>query len=207
MPLRPRPVLYLLAGSSLLLGMAMACPPWTIVPIDGPASANEARRTSDPSAYVASIWDARVVPAVSAGAVELSSVLDHKPATANLFVKGRAVVTSVDNRSRVGLALLDLTPVDGRPDGALQIGPVLRGTALRDSLEFVKFGDFVNQIAFAEVATALNERARLAALKAIEPGALRGRTVSFAGAVTIGGRQNGPMEILPVILTIENAPR
>ena len=107
----------------------------------------------------------------------------------------------------MGLALLDLTPVDGRPDGALQIGPVLRGTALRDSLEFVKFGDFVNQIAFAEVATALNERARLAALKTIEPGALQGRTVSFAGAVTIGGRQNGPLEILPVILTIENAPR
>ena len=34
MLLRPRPVLYLLAGSSLLLAMAMACPPWTIVPID-----------------------------------------------------------------------------------------------------------------------------------------------------------------------------
>ena len=90
---------------------------------------------------------------------------DHTPSAANLFVKGRAVVTSVDTRSRVGLALLDLTPADGRADGALQIGPVLRGTALRDALEFVKFGDFVNQIAFAEVATALNERARHAALR------------------------------------------
>jgi len=144
---------------------------------------------------------------VSAGAVELSSVLNHEPAAPNLFVKARAVVIAVDNRSRVGLALLDLPPVDGRADAALQIGPVLRGTALRDALEFVKFGDFVNQIAFAEVATALNERARQSALQNIEPGTLKGRTVSFTGAVRIDGRQRGLLEIIPVTLTVEDAPR
>ena len=117
---------------------------------------------------------------------------------------------SVDNKSRVGLALVDLTPVDGQVDAALQIGPVLRGTALRDSLDFVKFGDFVNQVAFAEVATALNERARQSALQTITPESLTGRTISFAGAVKVDDRRrrnNERLEILPVVLTIEDGPR
>jgi predicted lipoprotein len=205
---RARSGAYILVGTALLLGAAAACPPWTVRPIGQPASASETpRSTDDPSAYVASIWDARVVPAVIGGAVELSSVLNNRPPTANLFVKAKAVVVSVDNKSRVGVALMDLTPADGQVDAALQIGPVLRGTALRDSLEFVKFGDFVNQVAFAEVATALNERARQSALQAITPELLIGRTISFAGAVKVDDRRHERLDVLPVVLTIEDGPR
>lgn len=44
----------------------------------------------------------------------------------------------------------------------LQVGPVVSGTALRDSLPFVTFNDFSNQIDFAEVGGALKERALVA---------------------------------------------
>ena len=40
--------------------------------------------------------------------------------------------------------------VDGKPTTVvLQIGPVIFGTALRDALPFIAFGDFVNQIDYA----------------------------------------------------------
>ena len=46
---------------------------------------------------------------------------------------------------------------------AIQIGPVLRGTALRDALEFVRFTDFVNQFEFAGVANGAERPGRQAA--------------------------------------------
>ena len=33
----------------------------------------------------------------------------------------------------------------------LQIGPVIKGTSIRDSLDFLKFDDFTNQLEFARV--------------------------------------------------------
>ena len=50
--------------------------------------------------------------------------------------------------------------IDGKPTTVvLQIGPVMFGTALRDALPFISFGDFVNQIDFAEVSRAFNDKA------------------------------------------------
>ena len=51
----------------------------------------------------------------------------------------------------------------------LQIGPVIFGTALRDSLPFVHFGDFVNQIQFAQISRALNDAATKHLKKAADP--------------------------------------
>ncbi|MBO0139514.1 DUF2291 family protein, partial [Vibrio sp. Vb2736] len=38
---------------------------------------------------------------------------------------------------------------DGKADAKVQIGPALRGTALRDTLDFVNFNEFKNQIEWA----------------------------------------------------------
>ena len=40
-------------------------------------------------------------------------------------------------------------PVRARPTRSVQIGPAMRGTAIRDALDFVSFNDFTNQIDFA----------------------------------------------------------
>jgi predicted lipoprotein len=48
---------------------------------------------------------------------------------------------------------------------ALQVGPVMRGTALRDAVGFIQFDQFANQLQFADVANQLNERALAAATK------------------------------------------
>ena len=80
-------------------------------------------------------------------------------------------------------------------------GPVLKGTALRDSLEFVKFGDFVNQVAFAEVATALNERARRSQRfsRSYARVADRPHDLRLPGRSRSTTVENERLEILPVV--------
>jgi predicted lipoprotein len=123
--------------------------------------------------------------------VDLRLALDEQtgdPARRAVLVKGTGVVTSVDGRSRVGMALVDLVPTDGRPDVALQVGPVLRGTAVRDAVGFIRFTDFANQIDFARVAGALNARVLSAVIAPLgEASRLTGRTVTFTGAAMLGG--------------------
>ena len=45
---------------------------------------------------------------------------------------------------------------DGKADLRVQIGPAIRGTALRDALDFVDFNAFTNQIDFAQFGKAFN---------------------------------------------------
>jgi predicted lipoprotein len=47
---------------------------------------------------------------------------------------------------------------DGKADAKVQIGPAVRGTALRDTLEFVNFNEFKNQIEWAQFGKAFNEK-------------------------------------------------
>ncbi len=90
--------------------------------------------------------------------LKVGSSLGNATATRAVFVKGTATVAEIDRKSRIGLARLRLPWAKDGQAAAIQIGPVLRGTALRDALEFVRFTDFVNQLEFAGVANALNDR-------------------------------------------------
>jgi predicted lipoprotein len=172
------------------------CRPWTIRPIadvsraDTPGSGPGAR-AFDAAAYVTSVWSARVLPEATRTAVDLRQALSERQrdsARRALLVRGAGVVTSVDERSRLGVAYVDLTPADGQPDVALQIGPVLRGTAVRDALGFIRFSDFANQIDFALVANELNARVLTTVLAPLgKASLLTGRAIVFTGAATLGG--------------------
>jgi predicted lipoprotein len=190
-------------AASLLLS---SCVPWTVRPIekDGGPSKD---RAFDANAYVESIWDSKVTPAV-AGAADLAGLLRGKreDLPAAFLVKGAGRVLRVDTASRTGLMLIDLAPYDGRPDAALQIGPVLRGTALRDALPFIQFSQFVNQLEFARVGNALNDRVWKRALAKLPKDGLTGATATFAGAAS-RPTANGLIEIVPVQLTVARESR
>lgn len=98
----------------------------------------------------------------------------------NFPVKGEGKVIEANLTSRARKAMLD-TDDDGTADLTLQLGPVIKGTSLRDVAPFYRFGDFRDQIEFAKLARALNDRAS-AALKVPE-GELAGKTLSFSGTV------------------------
>ena len=79
-------------------------------------------------------------------------------------------------------AMVD-TDGDGKADLTLQLGPVIKGSSLRDVAQLYKFGDFRDQIEFAKLARALNDRASGALV--VPEGELLGKTVSFSGTVDL----------------------
>jgi ABC-type glutathione transport system ATPase component len=70
---------------------------------------------------------------------------------------------------------------------SLQVGPAINGTAIRDAAGFINFNQFVNQVDFADAATALNSEVKAKVLKGIDPKSLKGKKVSFTGAFTALG--------------------
>jgi len=211
---------YMAAGAlSLVL---CGCVPWTVRPIEnGESAESSGHATLVPSRYVDSIWDSKLVPTVLNSAVDARTLLDsmsssveqarnrygHRDASGPWYfmVKGEGRVISIDTRSRVGLAFVDVAPFDRQADLSLQIGPVLRGTSLRDAPGIVHFTDFVNQLQFADVANELNDRALKLVLAPIESAKLKGRLVSFAGAARAeDGAQPPIRELVPVRLAVED---
>jgi predicted lipoprotein len=91
-----------------------------------------------------------------------------------------------------------LLPVrlQGVPQGtrvSVQIGPALNGTSIRDAVGFIRFGQFVNQVDYADAATALNNQVKAKVLKSLDAKRLKGRRLQFLGAFTL---------ITPTVVTI-----
>ncbi len=166
--------------------------------------------------YVEKNWDAKVIPVMQTAPIDVGTILaaiakdpdaagkqygrragEGQPWT--YLVKGEGTVTAVDVASRHGTATVEVT-VDGKPtDVVLQIGPVIFGTAIRDGMPFISFGEFVNQIDYAEVSRALNDKATAGLAKKMADA--KGKTVSFAGAATAPSG-SAPLTVTPVLLSV-----
>lgn len=118
----------------------------------------------------------------------------------NFAVKGEGKVVEANLTSRARKAMLD-TDGDGAADLTLQLGPVIKGSALRDIAPFYRFTDFRDQIEFAKLARALNDRASGAL--AVPEGDLVGRTIAFSGAVDL---KSATDPWLVTVVTLEVAP-
>jgi predicted lipoprotein len=196
-----------------LCGGLASCVPWTVRPIE-----TETKAPATAAAYVDSIWSGKLVPAVMNAAVDARVLLDAlaaSPAEARtryagsccFMVKGAGTVLSLDTRSRVGLALLDVAPFDGKPDLSIQIGPVLRGNSLRDATGIVRFTDFTNQLQFADAGNEINDRVLKAVLSPVAKDIAVDRTIHFVGTIEARDKTAPPLaELVPVQLTVE-APR
>lgn len=132
----------------------------------------------DPDAYVESIWEEQVIPYISNKAINISDLLNElkssREATSkkygyrvgdegsfyNFSIKGRVKILRVNLESRNGLAYADVAPYDEQEDLVIQIGPVLKGSAIRDSLDFISLNSFENQVEYAKLASSLNIKVR-----------------------------------------------
>lgn len=159
--------------------------------------ANDAARMAQ---MAAGIYATKLVPYVAEQAVDLAMLrsdlaggLDaagakygHRPDSEgspwNFLVKGQGKVVKADTASRAAKLELD-SDGDGATDITLQLGPVIKGTALRDAADFLVFTDFRDQIEFAKLARALNDEAHKT-IKLPE-GDLAGKTFAFEGALTL----------------------
>jgi predicted lipoprotein len=182
--------------------------PWTVRPIVGPV------KTFDAAAFAGEAWP-RIVDEASRNAIDLSKGLQAPPvhATAapgrkSVFVTSTGTVAAVARTSRVGTMRITLT---GGAPGAItvQIGPVIRGTALRDAVTFIRFNDFANQFEFAAVSNALHERVLRDVLGSLNVDTLVGQPVTILGAVTLppGNLPDPLLDIVPVRIAIAGGHR
>lgn len=185
----------------ILCGLAVSCVPWTVVPIE--EEQTTASAAGDAQAYVDSIWGSRLLPAAREHAVDLATAKarHERGSGSHFFVAGTGRVVSLDESSRSGKLLIDLDPGDGQPDAALLVGPVILGSAVRDAAGFIEFSQFVNQLAYADVANELNRRVLDTVLAPIDLKTLPGKTVRFCGAWSPAGEALS--EIVPLVLEVE----
>lgn len=111
--------------------------------------------------------------------------------------EGMVVVAKLDTRART----VDVdTDADGAADVTLQLGPVIRGTALRDAAPFYNFDDFRDQIEFARLSRALNDR--ILPLLIVPDGALVGKTVRFVGVIPLKSASEA-LVVTPTLIAFE----
>jgi predicted lipoprotein len=157
------------------------------------------------------MWSAKVIPYLEQKAgpfAEVNALAKTDPAAAGAKygnpkkqatspwtyaarVEGKIVASNTASRN--GTVDIDVDG-DAKPDVRVQIGPTIPGTALRDTLDFVNFNDFTNQIDFAQFGKALNKLADKTALSKLPREDLEGRTVKALGAYAL---KDGPD--LPVL--------
>lgn len=165
--------------------------------------------------YSEEIWQSQILPTVSQHLVPLADLrrslaangLDVAGAAhglrptgeANLWnfaVSGSGTIIDANPSSRAAKLKLD-TDDDGKADVIIQLGPIIRGTALRDAMPFLIFSNFRDQIEFAKLARALNAKSN--EQLRIPKEDLMNQTVHFEGVFTLRKVENTP-EIVPTTL-------
>jgi predicted lipoprotein len=176
----------------------------------------------DPDKQVADIWSSKVVPYFEKKAGPFAEVRDlaaksldeagakygyrakSDGAPWTLMVRLEGVIVAANTESRAATLSIDATG-QGKTDATVQIGPAMRGTAIRDSLDFVSFNDFTNQIDFARFGKAFNVYVNRTVLQTLPRENLIGRKATVLGAYAPGESTDVPL-VTPVEITIGSKP-
>lgn len=222
--LRRKVLSPILLSCTLLISLiAAGCTIATIRPLDpttGKAIIGNEDQQFNAANLAAGMWDSQVIPALQESATPAAALLDalrqnvntaaeqygHRPGAEqpySFMITGTGTITEVNTTSRAGLASVDITG-DGQPDLTLAIGPVIRGTALRDAMPFISFNQFTNQMDYASVSNQLNALVNSSVLTPLgDVQALQGKTVTFYGAFTLGTDITASgIVVTPAILTV-----
>jgi predicted lipoprotein len=193
-------------------------PPFVVRPLTDRTVAGTAALNGQGAAakFVDPIWTSKVLPIIEEKAQDIAKILPEiraDPQSAgqkygrreatnpyNYMVKGTGKVSEVHNESQAGTATIEIPGLNEKV--ALQIGPVVRGTALRDATGIVSFNQFSNQLDYADVSKEMNLRALKTALAGIDPTSLAGKTVTFFGALTFDPHSKSQLLITPVKITL-----
>lgn len=119
----------------------------------------------------------------------------------SFIVKGSGTITQVKNKLRSGYLSLD---VDGNSQDIkirLQIGPVFKGSAVRDSISLISYKDYKNQIEWAQVSVAFHELIIKEIISQLDMATLEGKQVDFIGCFTVN--RADLLQITPVKLTVK----
>ena len=197
--LRPRWI-----GLAAVLALVVAIVLSTEYPsTDSPAAAQQQK--FDPARYGADTYLSKVVPAIEQSATPLPDLFaaltadkeaagqryGHREGTGpySFAVKGEGIAGAVNGT----LLTVTGTGLPATTTVSIQVGPAINGTALRDAAGFITFGQFLNQVEYADAATALNNEMRAKVLTGLDATALNGKKISFTGAFSF---------LTPTVITI-----
>lgn len=168
---------------------------------------------------VETIWQSNAVPDLTEKAVDLNMFLTESKGNLktlaekygkysmgstgelNYVVKGTAEITKVDTTKKNGVMELKLQGYEGPESIQLQIGSVFRGSAVRDSISFIKYEDYKNQVQWANVSQSIHSIIQKQVIDPLNVSSLTGKTVEFVGCFTVDG--NDKLLITPVQLTVK----
>jgi len=167
------------------------------------SSANQTAEGFNAAGYVDSVWASQLTTHFDSKASDLATVIaavktdldkaghdyGHRAASEgspwSFAVKSTGKVVSVNTESRAGTLIVEIASDAGPQQITLQIGPVVKGTAIRDSLPFFSFANVTNQIEFAQVGRSFNERAMKEIEKPLAELKTPGTAVEFKGAISL----------------------
>ncbi len=187
------------------LSFLTACKLWTIRPIESKQqTAVTSSQQFNADTYVDSIWQSKFMPTILEKAADLTVVLNALDAdaeaakkqyssgdaggAAHFIIKGAGRIIRVNASSQNRNVTISLPDYKGKTEVVLQLGPVFRGTSLRDAVGFIQFNQFVNQLQFADVGNKLNDRVTTTVVKDFDLAPAQGQQVSFSGAFTLSDR-------------------
>lgn len=197
----------------------MAC---TVVRHDKDANKNEDGVTFyfenedfDAASFVKENWESRIVPEITEKAVPLDELimsLQNDPQAAALqygvrkeesspfsyIVKGEYSVHELNRNSAAGLLYIEQKDLSDEAFCAIQVGPVFKLSAVRDALSFINFGDFANQIEFANISREINFYIRDNITSFLGDTVPENSKVSFYGVFIMD--KSGKVIITPVML-------
>lgn len=120
----------------------------------------------------------------------------------SFIVKGTGTVDVVKNKLRSGYFTVKLDGYTGdNIQFRIQIGPVFKGSAVRDSISLLNYNDYKNQIEWAQVSKAFHELISKEILAPIDMDTISGKQVEFIGCFTF--QRASQFNITPVILSVK----
>jgi predicted lipoprotein len=173
--------------------------------VDAPPITAGGREAFDPAKFGRDTFAPKLVPELEKRAVPLGALLpalaDDPDATSEKYGKREGTSpysfavsgTGVAGKVESGLMPVRIKDVPKDTRVSVQVGPAINGTALRDASGFVSFNQFINQVDYADAATALNDEVKARVLKGVDAEALEGRRISFIGAFTL---------VTPAVVTV-----
>lgn len=174
--------------------------------------------------YCLDNWDSKIVPTVKERAVDMDTLIAQVEAGLNqagaqygyranetsawsFCVSAQAVVLELENADKPNRTqlVLDLAPYDGQADCKLFYGKVFSSNiknAIRDGVAFLKLDDFANQVEFADLTTAFNNRVKDDILSKTAAQDLVGKELSFYGCMSLTAAGYDNYVVIPVELTV-----
>ena len=173
----------------------------------------------NPTDEATKFWNEKAADYFANGAVDLKTLLDEANGDFNsvaskyghysmgdkgelsFIVKGHGKINVVKNKLRAGYLGVDVADIDPSYNVRLQIGPVFKGSAVRDSISLISYKDYKNQIEWAQVSVAFHELIVRDVLSKINLEDTLDKDVDFIGCFTVA--RQGLIQITPVELTVK----